>query len=485
MSSQGLAQRALGGLKWVYLTQILARAVQPVTTVILARLLTPEDFGLVGMAMIAMGVLALVKDLGLGAAFIQRQTDQSDAANVVFWADLVLGGLWYVSLLLLAPWIALYFQQPIVTPILAVIGLNLVIHPFGAVQGLLLTKELLFRAIFVRDMAGIVLSAVVSIGFALNGYGVWSLAYGAVAGSLAQVLVMWLTHHWRPRFAFNFRVARDLLRFGRNTTLEGILGWLMSTIDNVFVGRFLGPAQLGVYRMGFLMAFAPTNYILGPLSAITYPVYCQLGERKDELRHGYLKTIRMISLIAFPSGVLLAIVAPDLIRTLMGERWMSAAAVTQIIALQGTLSALLLVAPQVYKALGRTEIMPRFYGVRMVFSIPAYYFAAQHGLISLCLTHLGLALLFMPINMHIALRVLDLSWGTLYTNIKAGLSIGAFSGAVVGGLILLLEQFPGVTGFIRLFMIIGVYTTASLLLVRIGHQETYAETRELCYRFLR
>lgn len=483
--SRTARQRALSGVKWVYLTHVLAKAVQPVTTVILARLLTPEDFGLVGMAVVVMGVLALVRDLGLESAFIQRQTDQTAAADVVFWAEVVLGIACYGLLWMIAPWVAGYFHEELVKPLLSIVGLSLLIQPFGTVQGLLLTKEFAFRALFRVTISSVLLSGAVSISLAYSGYGVWSLVYGGLAGSLLSTTIMWMTHSWRPRWRFDTKVARELFLFGKNTTLELVLAWAMSWIDNIFVGRFLGPAQLGIYRMGVNVAFLPTTQILGPLSQVTYPIYCQMGANRDELRRGYLKMTGLIALIAFPIGILLVIIAPDLIPVLLGPRWSPAVPVAQLLALQGTLSALLLVAPQIYKAMGRSEIMPKFYGVRMVFSIPAYYVAAQQGLVPLCITHIALALIFMPINMHIALKVLDLSWRTIYTSVKAGLHAGVLSGAVVGGTALILHEFQGVTGPVRLSMMIGLYMVLSVLFIRVVHESTYLEARALCHRLLK
>lgn len=409
ITSENILLKAIEGTKWVILSKLFAKLIQPVVTIILARLLLPEEFGVVAMAAISIGVIGLFQDLGTGAALIQKKDNIIETANVVFFTNIFLGVSWYLVLFLLAPYIALYFRNDLVTPILRVAALGLLLGPFASVQGALLSRNLSFRKLFFLGVGPLIVSGTVSILLALYGFGVWSLIYGSLAGAIFNVCLFWLVIPWRPRWKFNIKIAREILGFGGYVSLENILAWGITTVDNIFVGHFLGARQLGIYQMGFNLALWPAINITGPLGGILYPTFSKMQGNIAECKRIYLRLLRIIALVSMPTGLIIAFCAHQLILVFLGKQWNAAVPVVQILAVVGVVASIVSIAPSLYRGLGRADIMPKFFTVRMIFSIPAYYFAAQEGLIALCIAHLSLVLVFAPINFYITMKFLRIS----------------------------------------------------------------------------
>ncbi len=402
--------KAIQGAKWVILSRVASKLIQPVVMIVLARLLAPEEFGLVAMAAVAVGVIGLFQDLGMGAALVQQQERVEETADVVFFTNLVLGICWYAILFALAPLIAAFFRSDPLTSILRVVALGLVIGPLTSVQGALMLKDFSFRPLFFLGLVPVIASACVSIGLAASGFGVWSLVYGPLVASIINTILIWVYIPWRPGRRYDLGIAKRVLGFGGYVSLENVLVWGFTTIDNIFVGRFLGARQLGIYQMGFNLGLWTAANITGSLGGVLYPTFSRLQHDREECKRLYLRVVRLIAIMAIPVGLIIAMCADRMIPFLFGDPWRPAVPVAQILSVVGIMASIVSVAPIVYKAMGRADIMPKFFAVRLVVSVPAYYYAVQGGLVHLAIAHLVLVLIFAPINFYIATRFLDVSW---------------------------------------------------------------------------
>ncbi|MGH9803663.1 MAG: oligosaccharide flippase family protein, partial [Candidatus Acidiferrales bacterium] len=410
-----------GGLLWAYASSFIALGARVAGFVVLARLLAPQDFGLMGMALALVGFLELFKDAGLGEALLQDRREAKAIADSVFWSHLVVGAAIAIVLWLLAPLAAAYYQRDEVIGLLRALGLLFLIYPFSDVPLNLLLRELKFRALFFRHATPALVWVAVSVTLAWMGFGVWSLVTGQLVAAVATAIVAWNLVRWRPRWRWQWAALASVYGFGAQVSAQNFFGWIISWLDEVFAGRYLGARSLGFYRVSRLIGSAPWLMVAGPFNTVFYPELCRSGGDLKEVKRQYLASLRWILLASLSLGIALFFLVPMVVEVLLGPQWREAIPVLRLMALAGIHASVLALSPQVYKALGRPQIATRFFMVQTAICLPGYYFAAQHSIVALAGVHVALAALVWPADIAIAMRVLGLTAGEVFAAMKEGL----------------------------------------------------------------
>jgi len=246
-----IAHKTAWGLFWNFSAYFLGKIVVLITTAILARLLAKSDFGLIAVALVAINYLSVLKDLGLGVALIQRKGDVQEAANTVFTINLFLGLALSALVIPLAPFVAAYFHDAQVVPVLRWMGISFIINALGSVHTNWLVRDLDYRRKLVPELGGALTKGIISIGMAFLGYGVWSLVFGQIAGAMASLILVWIILPWRPRFTIDRNVAGSLMKFGASVTVIDIITQITDNIDYVIVGRVFGLVPLSIYTLAY------------------------------------------------------------------------------------------------------------------------------------------------------------------------------------------------------------------------------------------
>lgn len=433
MSDATLAAKAAKGVAWNYLSFGLGKGLVLVTTAVLARLLTPEQFGVVGFATLAVSYLSVLKDLGLGAALIQRQDEVEEAADTVFTLNLLLGILLTLLGLLLAPLAATYFREPLVTPILRVLSFNFVINALGAIHTVRLQRQLDFRRKALPDIGRSLVKGVVSIGMAVAGFGVWSLIIGQLAGSAAGVLLSWWMFPWRPQLRLATQLVRQMLNFGLSVIGTDGLTILNDTMDYLIVGRVLGSAALGVYTLAYRLPELLVFNLLWVLSAVIYPAYSSVQQETAVLEQAFWTTTRYIELVVMPLCLGLIIAADPLVRVVFGTQWLAAIPVMRLLALYALVRSIGYHIGDVYKATGRPDILLKLGIVSLFFLLPSLWFGARYGLVGVALAHVLVAMARTLARWLVAARFITIRWSALWAALKPSL---------LGGMLLLALALP-------------------------------------------
>jgi len=377
--------------------------------VILARLLTPEDFGVVSTAMIAISFSQMFWDAGLEKALIQTKEVPEKAAEVVFWSNLVLGMVTYVALFLIAPWLATFFNSPASMPVLRVLGLQVVIASFTSVQQALFVRDLDFRQLFWVKLATAFVPGLFSIPMAFFGYGVWALVAGSLVGSLLNLALLWRKSPWRPRLCFDGHIARKLFSFGIWVIGENLAIWFFAWGDSTILGRFLGVKDLGVYRVGWTISTIIFGLLLNPFLPVLYPTFSRLQDDVHELTETFRKANRVVISLALPVGVGLLLVGSQLVSILFGDEWHGLGLAVSILGLTQGMSWLVAINPELYRAMGRADINTKLLFITGLFYLPVYLFAAPYGLRVFLYARLGLVFVGMSIQVFFAVRLLKVS----------------------------------------------------------------------------
>lgn len=426
------------GTAWNYAAFAVAKGTAFVATIVLARLLVPDDFGLVALGLLALRLLESLRSLGIGAAVVQRQEEPERSANVAFALSLTMGTLLAVAVYAVAPLAAAYFQDPRVTPIVRVLAVSFVLSGLRQVHESRLQKALDFRRRFIPLIAGAAGKGGVSILLAWMGAGVWSLVWGQLCGEAIQTLIYWLVGGWRPRLRFNRKIARSLLRFGVQISILEFLAMLVNNLDYVFIGRRLETDQLGFYTMAFRL---PELLIVGffrVFSQAAFPAYARLQRDVGLLAAGFSRTLRNTSLITVPMALGMMIIAPEFVPAVYGERWIPAVIPMQFLAVHSLAAWLSYDAGNVYKALGKPGIITRVTILKLFLIVPVLWIAAGYSITHVAVGHAVVSALFSLLWLWIICRTIPVRPRQLVSSLRTA----ALSGAIMAAGLLALKALP-------------------------------------------
>ena len=398
--------------------EIVPRVLSPLTFVILARILAPQDFGVLAIAQVAISFCYLFWDAGLEKALIQTKESLDEAANIVFWINLGLGFLIYGVLFLTAPLLANFFNSPASCDVLKVLGLQIFIGSLSTVQVGLFLRKLDFKKLFWARLANSAIPAFVSIPLAYLGYGVWALVASSLAGALINMIILWLQSPWRPKFSFDMAVAREMGNFGIWVIFDSFIGWFISQGDAVVIGRYLGVKDLGIYRTGRNMIDIVFALTLNPIQPILYPAFSALHRDKAGLQSFLHKTNRILMALSLPIGTGIMCIASPLVAVVLGAKWQGVEVVLSIMGLQMSLGWLIGANPEIYRAMGRPDVQSKIGIITIPLYLIVYFLAAPLGLRAFVLARLGLTLFVLPVHVFMAVKLLDLPYLYLWNSGK-------------------------------------------------------------------
>jgi PST family polysaccharide transporter len=411
VADQGDLRRAgATGALWQGLAVSLSKCSVLITTVVLARLLTPGEFGLVALALVVVTYAQTISDAGVAQALIYLPARTSMVRAGALCAAVV-GTALMVLAIAAAPLVADFFHRPDVAPLVRLCAVSLLAAALGSVPESLLRRDLLFSRITVSRVVSAVATAVVSIALAAFGSGAWAIAWGQVAGSVAFTLLAWLllpgkseVLHWRTTWTD----IRAVLAFGVPAAGGSLLGRLVFDADYIVIGRLLGAQQLAFYTFAFkIPEFVILNVFFVVLSVV-YPLYNRAREDPERLRRGYLFSVRLQALYGVAAGAGLAVIAPLTVHVLFGSEWAPAAAPLTALALYAALRTVGGGANEIYKAIGRPGISVTMSVARLVILVPVLVFATRWGIGGVAWALVAVSAVFALAMQGVAMRVLGL-----------------------------------------------------------------------------
>jgi PST family polysaccharide transporter len=344
-------------LSWTAISQVSRQVIQVALGVVLARLLTPEDFGLIGLTVVFTGFANLFSDLGLGAALVQRKDITDRDLNFVFWLNLLTGITLTIVTILCAPLIAQFYHEPRLIGITRLLGICPVISSLGLVPGSIMQKQFRFKALAITDLGSVIVSSVLACWAAAIGLGVMSLVIQAIAIQASAVCFRWAAAKWYPTFRLSFKSGRRLVPFGSGLLGSSLVNYWVRNGDNLLVGRFCGAVPLGLYSRSYTLMVLPVNQVNTVLSPVLFPALSLVQDSKAELRRVFLFANQAIAVIAFPLMLGLAVVTDDFVHVLWGDRWLGTVAIIRVLAIAGVGNAIGTTSGWIYMAVGRTDRM--------------------------------------------------------------------------------------------------------------------------------
>jgi len=415
------------GVFWTYSSFYLGKLMVLISTVILARLLTKSDFGVVSFAMLLIGFLDVINSAGISSALIYYQDDQR-AAHSAFWLDLGLGAIMVTGTWLAAPLVGNYFDDERVVQFTRALAIVFLLDSLEDVPKTMLTRSLAFNIKFIPDFLQSIFKGIISILCAVMGFGAWSLVIGHISGALISVTTYWIIVPWRPKFEMTMQWARSIFSYGSGIVASNILSYILVNIDYLFVGYFLGATALGVYTIAFRIPDLLIVQFCSLVGKVIFPVYAKLKEDPDALNKAFLKTMNYVALITIPLGLGLMLVAEPFVLAIFTDKWSEAIPVMRAIALYALLLSLAYNATHVYKARGAISTMTYISAVRAMMLIPGLWWASsQIGTIeAVGWTHAVFALLGGGINLIVAARIMNIFVWRIFNTLRPAIIAGCF-----------------------------------------------------------
>ncbi|MEA2572702.1 MAG: hypothetical protein QOI24_4703 [Acidobacteriota bacterium] len=343
---------------------------------LLARVLHPHDFGLLGFAMVYLTFVEVIGDFGAGAALVYWPERRDDAAQTSLIVNILSGVLWCGLTFILAPHIATFFHEPDGTLILRALSITTIIKALGNTHDALAQKDLRFRERSIPELALTGIKAIVSLIFAWLGFGVWSLVIGHVAGLISWTLLLWIVIPWRPTRSIPSDLVAPMLRYGRSIVAIQILGAFMFYMDVIAVGRFLGVATLGLYQMASRIPDSSVMVIIWVTAQALFPAFSQLHAEGRDVGGAYLVATRCVASLTLPSSLGLFFLSSPIILVFFGPQWAAAAPILSMLALYVGFRGLDEVG-NVLKATGRINVLVWLFVAKAIALIPAVIIGAQ------------------------------------------------------------------------------------------------------------
>lgn len=429
-----LKRQVASGFFWVTLAQLASRGLSFVTMLILAKLLTPSIFGLVGMAGLAIAALQYFQDAGFDAALVYRREEVEAASHTAFLVVLASSLVIYLVAVLAAPLVAAFFREEAVTPILRVLALSIPISGLTRVPYTLLSRDLNFRRKIMPELLANVIGSSLAIGLAFNGAGVWSLVWGQLTRAGLATVFVWFVTAWRPQLRFNPRLAREMFHYGKHIVSSQTLIFLITNVDNAVVGRYVGQAALGFYQFAYNLSNTPATQITSIVSQVMFPTFAKLsGVEVGQMRaRYYLTTLRYISWITIPTAIAMSFFAPEFIIGLYGTTWAPAIVPLQLLAFYGLIRSLAANMGSIYRAMGKPEWLTYIAIWRLATMLLLLYPAVLWGgIIGVSILSVAVAVVDFAISAILANRLVATPWRAyarlLLPTVAAALIAGVIS----------------------------------------------------------
>ncbi|MBW2032851.1 MAG: lipopolysaccharide biosynthesis protein [Deltaproteobacteria bacterium] len=379
---ESLSKKVVRGGIWVFALRITNRGLGFIRTIILARLLAPEDFGLLGIAMLAISTLETFSQTGFQAALIQKKDNVESYLDTAWTVSAMRGIVLFLVLFLSAPIVAKFFNSPQATLVIKVIAVSTLLSGFRNIGILFFQRELEFNKQFIYELSATLVDLTVAITLAFMLRNVWALVWGGLAANFVRLFMSYILHPYRPHARFDKGEFKELFGFGKWVLGSSILIFLITQGDDIFVGKMLGVTALGFYQMAYLISNLPATEITHVISQVTFPAYSKLQEDLPKLREAYLDVLQLTAFISIPLAGGIFILAPDFTQTFLGDKWMPMVPAIQMLVLAGLVRSIAATTGPIFHGIGKPRIDTIWQVIRLIVLIALIYpFTMRWGIL--------------------------------------------------------------------------------------------------------
>lgn len=467
--AESLRDRSLTGFLWVLVDKVGSSLANFIVTIILARLLAPADFGLVAMVMVFFEISSSFIQSGIGFALVREKTITELDKSTVFIFNLVTALVFYGLLYFAAPYIARFFEQPVLTAIVRIMGINLIISALAIIQHAVLTQQIDFRVQTKVRMGAVLASGICAVAMALNGWGVWSLIARIGVMELITTVLFWVINPWRLTLRFSTSSFRRLFGFGSVILAEALIDKVFRHLLQILIGKFYSAATLGFFTQANNFCNMASNSFLQAIQKVTYPVLARLQDDKVKLKDGYRQLIGVSSFIIIPVMALMGVLAEPLIVSLAGEKWLPSVPLLRLLCLGGAIYHLNAINLDVLLVLGRVDLSLKLEVIKKVILAVALIIGIQFGIYGMVIGQVAATYIALFINTYYSDLLLRYALAEQMKDVAPTVLFSLGTGAVV---FILLQH----TNTAALYQLLWAPVVGTGIYLTLHH---WAKTREM------
>lgn len=403
-----LKKQAISGIIWTFAQQFSVQIINFIVQIILARLLMPEDFGLIAMLIVFINLGQMLMDGGMTTSLIRTKNPDQLDYSTVFVTNLLMSISIYVIIFCAAPFVAFFYDQPSLKDILRVFSLTFVIRSFVAVHVAKLTKEMNFKTQMKLQVPSTIIGAFVGVWMAYSGYGVWSLVWLNLTQTIAFTLQNWIFIPWNPSFIFNKRRFKHHFNFGYKMTLSGILDTIYNDAYRIVIGKFYSPSQVGFYNQAETIRLFPVVQLGKVLEKVTYPLFSNIND-DIQLKNAYRQTMRLVLFMVVPMMMILIVTGEEFFMILFGEKWLPSVPYFQVLAFASIIKPITTYNLNILKVKGRSDLFLKIEVYKKILGVIAIIIALPFGIMALVTSYTIVYYLMNLINMYYSGKLINYS----------------------------------------------------------------------------
>lgn len=465
-----LKKKAVTGIAWTSIERFGTYFIQLIISIIIARILSPNDFGIIGMTAIFMAVATTLLDSGFGNALIQNQKRNETDYSTAFYFNAAVGVILYIILYFSAPSIARFYETPILIPVCRVIGLTLILNSLTIPQTAKLTAEFRFKELSYITIISQLITGIIAIIAAYNNAGIWALVLQSVSSCFLRIILIEYVTRWIPTKRFSMQSFKWMFSFGSKILCSGIINTIYNNLYTLVIGKIYNPTQVGYYTQGDKFAVLPSNTLLQIVMKVAYPLMAEVQNDTEKLRNAYLKFLRIPIFILYPVLIGLIVYAHPLIYLLLGEKWLPAVPILQILCIGSFFDPLTHINLNILYVKGRTDLVLKLEVIKKSLAFLILFTMIPFGLWWLCAGRVIYGFIAYTINCYYTAHYINFGfWRQMKYNIPV-ISKSLLMGGICY-LITLIECSP----IIQLIIgtIIGIISY--LIIVIISKDESYLD----------
>ncbi len=431
MNNEVNKSKILSSLFWKLMEQGGAQGIQFLLAIVLARLLLPEDYGIIALVTIFIIIANVFVQSGFSTALIQKKDANETDFSSVFYLSLFVAGLLYVILFFTAPLIAAFYNESQLIPVLRVLSATLFLGAFNSIQNAVIARNMQFKKLFISSVVAIIVSGVVGIFMAYKGFGVWALVVQQLTNRLLVILILWFIVKWRPRLLFSFERVKGLFSYGWKLLVSSLIDNLYMNLRSLIVGKIYNAEMLGFFNRGKQFPALIVTNINGSIQSVMFPVLSSQQDNRPRVKDMVRRSIVTSSFILLPIMVGLAIIAEPLVRILLTEKWLPCVPFLQIFCASYALWPIHTANLQAINALGRSDIFLKLEIIKKILGLAILGVTVFYGVYAIALGGVFSGVISTFINAYPNRKLLNYSYKEQWNDIMPSLLLSLVMGAVV------------------------------------------------------
>lgn len=431
-----LKHQAIGGVIWSAIERFSAQGISFLLSIIIARLVAPEEYGLIAMLAIFIDIAQSFVDSGFSNALIQKKDRTNTDISTVFYFNIIISIIVYFILYFSAPYIADFYQEPILSQVCRILGLDIILASLALVQRTILQIDIDFRRLTKISLISTIISGILGIIFAWYGFGIWALLIQRITNTIFQTILLWITSSWRPVYVFSISSFNQLFSFGSKLMLGGLLHTIYLNLYPLIIGRYFTPINVGYFTRAQQLSIFPSNNITYIVKRVTYPMLCTIQNNNERIEKSQFRIIRLTAFVVFPLMVGVAILSEPIILILLTEKWLPAASMLTMLCFAYMWFPIMSLNDQLLNIKGRSDLSLKSEIIKKMIAIILLFLAIPLGVRAVCISLIVYAFFDMTIILFFVRRITNIGFKA---EMKILMPICAVT-AVMGGCLWLVKE---------------------------------------------